>query len=171
MQKRRFAPSPAMVVSLIALFIALGGTIYAAINALPKNSVGTKQIKNGAVTAAKINKSAAGAVKVVGAAGAPAYQVPWQSGAGGGDEELSFYKDALGIVHLQGNAETGSGTDNGTIFTLPAGYRPAGNLYFAVYGAGGSAAHIVVSTGGDVGIFGPSQSFVGLTNITFRAGL
>ena len=59
MQKRRFAPSPAMVVSLIALFVALGGTSYAAITmALPKNSVGTKQIKNGAVTAAKISSSA-----------------------------------------------------------------------------------------------------------------
>src|SRR4051812_8827333 len=41
-------PSPAMVVALLALFIALAGTSYAAIK-LPANSVGTRQIKNGAI--------------------------------------------------------------------------------------------------------------------------
>ncbi len=56
MRKRRLrAPSPPLVISLIALFVALGGTSYAAI-ALPKNSVGTKQLKNGAVTKTKISK-------------------------------------------------------------------------------------------------------------------
>ena|SRR5437016_8279849 len=54
---KRMRPSPALVISLIALFVALGGTGYAAI-VLPKNSVGTKQLKNGAVTAAKISSSA-----------------------------------------------------------------------------------------------------------------
>ncbi len=52
---KRMRPSPALVISLIALFVALGGTSYAAINALPRNSVGTAQIKNGAVTGAKLN--------------------------------------------------------------------------------------------------------------------
>ncbi len=47
-------PSPAMVVACIALMIALGGTSVAAIQALPKNSVGTKQLKKGAVTGAKV---------------------------------------------------------------------------------------------------------------------
>jgi len=55
---KRMHPSPALVISLIALFVALGGTTYAAVNALPRNSVGTKQLKNGAVTAAKLNASA-----------------------------------------------------------------------------------------------------------------
>jgi len=41
------------MLALIALFIALGGTTYAA-TALPKNSVGTKQLKNNAVNATKI---------------------------------------------------------------------------------------------------------------------
>ncbi len=53
---KRFHPSPALVISVIALFVALGGTSYAAMT-LPKNSVGTKQIKNGAVTAAKLNSA------------------------------------------------------------------------------------------------------------------
>jgi hypothetical protein len=48
-------PSPALVISLIALFVALGGTTYAA-RSLPTNSVGTAQIKNEAVTRTKIAK-------------------------------------------------------------------------------------------------------------------
>jgi hypothetical protein len=43
--------------ALLALFVALGGTSVAATNALvPKNSVGTAQLKNGAVSKKKINK-------------------------------------------------------------------------------------------------------------------
>jgi hypothetical protein len=44
-----------MVVALIALFVALGGGAYAAFK-LPKNSVGTKQIKRHAVTPPKLSK-------------------------------------------------------------------------------------------------------------------
>jgi hypothetical protein len=50
---RRRAPSPAMVVACIALAVALGGTSYAAIR-LPAGSVGTKQLKRGAITGIKV---------------------------------------------------------------------------------------------------------------------
>jgi hypothetical protein len=46
-------PSPAMVVACIALAVALSGASYAAI-VLPKNSVGTKQLRNNAVKSPKI---------------------------------------------------------------------------------------------------------------------
>lgn len=49
-------PSPAMLVALVALFAALGGTSYAL--TLSKNSVGTKQLRSGAVTTAKIKNKA-----------------------------------------------------------------------------------------------------------------
>ena len=49
----RHRPSPSMAVALLALSIALGGTGYAAVK-LPKNSVGSKQIKRNAVTGAKV---------------------------------------------------------------------------------------------------------------------
>lgn len=63
MQKRRLrTPSPAFVLSLIALFVALGGTTYAA-TSLPKNSVGTAQLRTGAVTKKKINKKTISALK------------------------------------------------------------------------------------------------------------
>ena len=56
-------PSPAMVVALFALFVALGGTGYA-IATLPANSVGTKQLKKNAVTAKKLRKNAVSSRKV-----------------------------------------------------------------------------------------------------------
>ena len=50
------------VIASIALFVALGGAAVAA--AVPRNSVGTNQLKSGAVTAAKIRKGAVTAGKL-----------------------------------------------------------------------------------------------------------
>src|SRR4029077_7914901 len=59
----------ANVVASLALFLVLaGGTAFAATQMLPKNSVGAKQLKKGAVTAVKLSKSAQQAL--VGAPGA-----------------------------------------------------------------------------------------------------
>jgi hypothetical protein len=51
--KLQLKPSPAMAVACIALFVALSGASYAAI-VLPGNSVGTPQLKVGAVTSSKV---------------------------------------------------------------------------------------------------------------------
>jgi hypothetical protein len=51
--KRLWMPSPAMTVACIALLVALGGTSYAA-TSLPANSVGTLQLKKGAVINTKV---------------------------------------------------------------------------------------------------------------------
>ena len=54
MNSRRIRrPSPSMAIALIALFVALGGTGYAAIN-LPRNSVAAKHIKKGAVRTSEV---------------------------------------------------------------------------------------------------------------------
>jgi hypothetical protein len=60
----RRRPTPAMVVALVALVMATGGSSYAAdgvdalASALANNSVGSKQIKNGQVKHADIGKNA-----------------------------------------------------------------------------------------------------------------
>lgn len=52
----------ANVVASLALFVALGGGAYAATQ-LKKNSVGTRQLKNGAVTEAKLAAAARAALR------------------------------------------------------------------------------------------------------------
>lgn len=54
----RFRPSPALIVAVLALFVALGGVSYAA------TKIGTAQIKNGAVTAKKLHKKAVTTKKI-----------------------------------------------------------------------------------------------------------
>lgn len=55
--------TPSLVISSIALIVALGGTTYA-ITALPANSVGTKQIRAEAVTGKKIAKGTVGSEQI-----------------------------------------------------------------------------------------------------------
>jgi hypothetical protein len=57
-------PSPSMVVAGLALLVALGGTSVAAVTAVPKNSVGTSQLKANAVTNPKLANSAVSNAKL-----------------------------------------------------------------------------------------------------------
>jgi hypothetical protein len=51
------------VVAYLALFVALGGTSYAAIS-IPRGSVGTVQLRNGAVTGSKLAKGSVTSTKL-----------------------------------------------------------------------------------------------------------
>jgi hypothetical protein len=57
--------TPSLVISIIALIVAIGGVSYAAVK-IPKNSVGTKQLKKGAVKTAKLKKGAVSTAKIKG---------------------------------------------------------------------------------------------------------
>ena len=152
---KRFQPSPwhAMAISMTALFVALGGAGYAALS-LPKNSVGTEQLQNGAVVTAKLknggvtkNKldvtgvtvpnalragtattaqrlAAPEAFHLVGAGGEPKFENGWVNRGGSVDEPAGFYRDQEGIVHLQGQIVQPTGPAGTVIFQLPPGYRP-----------------------------------------------
>jgi hypothetical protein len=56
-------PSAPLAISLVALFMSVGGVGYAAIS-LPANSVGTDQIRDEAVTYKKIRPNTVGAVRL-----------------------------------------------------------------------------------------------------------
>ncbi len=55
-------PSPALAVSCLALLVSLSGTGIAAVNALPRGSVGTPQLQTGAVNSLKVRD---GSLKVI----------------------------------------------------------------------------------------------------------
>jgi hypothetical protein len=56
-------PSPALAIAVLALFVAIGGTGYAALK-LPKNSVSSNQIRKGAVKSSDIARNAVTGAKV-----------------------------------------------------------------------------------------------------------
>jgi hypothetical protein len=58
----RHRPSPAILISSVALFMSLGGVGYAAIT-IPNNSVGSSQLKNNSVSYKKIQPGAVGIVR------------------------------------------------------------------------------------------------------------
>jgi hypothetical protein len=121
---KRFHPSPALVISLIALFVALGGTSYAAIALkIPKNSVGTAQLKNGAVTAPKLNSAV---LKSYLKAGGTLPSGATETGQWGGG----------GFA----GADGGGGTDYAiSSFAIPLAYAISGS--HAIYVSGSSATH------------------------------
>lgn len=72
----------ANVISTLCLFMLLGGGAYAAAK-LPKNSVGAKQIKNGAITANKIKKASINSSKLTPATVASLQGAKGETGAAG----------------------------------------------------------------------------------------
>jgi hypothetical protein len=60
----RRRPSVSLVISFVALFVALGGVGYAAIS-LPANSVGNAQLQNGSVGNWKLKANAVGTRKII----------------------------------------------------------------------------------------------------------
>jgi hypothetical protein len=138
MLSRLRRPSPALIIAVIALVMAMVSTGYAAFK-LPKNSVGTKQVKKNAITGAKVkNQTLTGkdiklstlgtvpsaihansadtipapeAAHLVGTAGQPGFEsgsANLPSEAGIGFLPVGFYKDQEGFVHLQGVVNVGS---------------------------------------------------------------
>jgi hypothetical protein len=74
--------SPSMMVACIALLVALGGTSVAAVSALPRNSVGSLQLKNSAVIGTKIATNAVTSAKVKNGSLVTADFAPGQLGPG-----------------------------------------------------------------------------------------
>jgi len=151
-------------------------------------SVGTTDLHNKSVTEGKLAPSAPW--RNVGDPGQPQFDDTCQSGPpchvwanyGGNLAHVAFYKDPLGVVHLKGTAicteisgNCGAGPFQ-LIFTLPAGYAPAADEYFAVPGSDSYGQILVlgqtegVPAGEVIASVGVSTSYMSLDGITFRAG-
>jgi hypothetical protein len=117
----------ANVTSALALFVALGGTSYAAIT-LPRNSVGPAQIRTHAVHKSEIDRGAVGR---------------WEILANGVDRS-EIRRDAVGPSEVRGNAVSSDEIADGTLEAadLSGAARTAlnGVTFRAAYRADGTAA-------------------------------
>lgn len=99
------------------------------------------------------------------------FNTGWQNyttGFGGAWANVEYMKDSQGFVHLHGLCYRATGV-NTVMFTLPAGYRPAGQQIFPV---DSNSAHgrVDVKTNGDVELAaGAAGNWVSLSGITFKA--
>ncbi len=97
----------------------------------------------------------------------PTLNAPWINyGAGFGGAR--YYKDAAGVVHIEGliQAASGSSTNGVTIFTLLAGYRPPDTI-MAITWSGGGACRVDIDSLGNVIMQNGNTAFTSLTGISF----
>jgi hypothetical protein len=89
---KRFTPSPAMVIGCLALLLTLGGTGYAASKALPRNSVGSIQVKDHSLLARdfKAGQLPRGAPGPAGPAGPAGPQGPAGPAGSGGSSTVKW---------------------------------------------------------------------------------
>jgi S-layer homology domain len=113
-------------------------------------------------------------VHLVGTAGEPSFQNEWHNVDPSTTAEAGFFKDALGIVHLQGSILTPIANNGSTVFTLPQAYRPAKLLFLPIAGAG-APAHLILQPDGQLkpgcgssGGLPPANCLVGLDGLAFR---
>jgi hypothetical protein len=104
--------------ALLALFVALGGTTYAA-TALPNNSVGTKQLKKNAVTSPKIKNNAVNGAKI----------------ADNTIKGADMLESSLGKVPSATNADHATNADNATQATTAGTAAPSGAAGGALNGS------------------------------------
>lgn len=90
------------------------------------------------------------------------------TGPNQGYQTLQYMIDKHSVVHMRGLIK--NGTIGATIFTLPAGYRPANKQIFVGIGAG-DAARIDIDNAGVVQVAAGSNSYVSFAQVMFRAEL
>jgi hypothetical protein len=125
-----------MVVACLALAISLSGAAYAVSTALPRNSVGTAQLKNNAVNSAKVRNASLRAADF-----APG-QLPRGQQGPAGPQGPQGPPGATGLQQVSGSGVSNSSSPKSQQQDCPAGKR-------AVGGGGvitGSTANTFLST-------------------------
>ncbi|MBJ7348762.1 MAG: hypothetical protein JHC87_09355 [Thermoleophilaceae bacterium] len=132
---------------------------------LATGGVGTAQLANASVTAAKLAPSPSWTFVGPQGGAAPAFENGWINYSGTATS-CSFYLDSLNIVHLRGVVK--SGTIGATIFTLPVGCRPVLQHNFGTISNGAFGALAVQATGLVTAASG-SNVWFSLDGASFRA--
>ena len=125
--RRRAVPSPSIVVAIVALVVALAGTAFAQ-TVLPRNSVGPRQLRTGAVTSSDIKDRT---IRLTDISRTARSQLRGQQGPAGppGPPGASGTGTGTGAVNLVVQPQAGTvqfGQTNSTTATCPAGRRVTG---------------------------------------------
>jgi hypothetical protein len=163
LNKLRSRLSAPLLISLLALFLALGGAAFA-VQKAPKNSVTSKSIKKNAVTSSDIkNNTVTGNDVNEGTLNLPGSSLPQVSFQSLGS--IQYGKDGFGIVHLRGIQ---SSITNGTAFaTLPAGFRPPATEAQAAVSGFSTPCEVQVGADGTLTPFGCNTLFVDVSSVSF----
>jgi hypothetical protein len=113
----------------------------------------------------------------VGGAGEPAFTNGWvNANFGVFSGPAQFRKDIAGVVHISGAVKSGTVSptnDQGSVFTLPEGYRPSSYVYFPAMTTDGNnvvaAGWVGVRPNGSVVIGVADNRFVSI-NVSFMPG-
>jgi len=138
-------PSPAMVVACFALALALGGTGIAAVSQLvPRNSVGTPQLRNNAVISAKVKNRSLLAVDF------KAGQIPVGPAGPAGPEGPAGQQGAAGPAGPAGpGARWAFVAKDGTILAQSGGISMAsvsGGRYYLNFGSPQTGKLVLATT-------------------------
>jgi hypothetical protein len=133
-----------MTVALLALFVALGGASYAAVS-LPKNTVGSKQLKAGAVGAADIHKNAITSKKVKDrsllARDFKAGQLPSGSAGPKGDPGTNGTNGATSVVVRFAEETTPDNNNDSASVNCNPGERATGGAVRLISGSGANVTY------------------------------
>jgi hypothetical protein len=168
---RRRRPSPAIIISSVALFMSLGGVGYAAIS-IPNNSVGSSQLKNNSVSYKKIQPGAVGIVR----ANTGQLQVRVSGTCGSGQAIATINQVGKVTCNNALPSEFGTTNNTATVTATPATVTnvalPTGASYFALANptatvtSGGTGQRITVSCTLTVGSNTETRSAVIVTDGT-----
>jgi hypothetical protein len=167
----------ANVISMAALFVALGGTATAVTYVVSSNSqIGPGTIsghnppsgKHSNIIAGSINGKDIEAPKLhlLNAPGEPSFQHGCAN-VGSVGLPVGFFKDDQGVVHLQGIYSCPS--SNTVAFQLPPGYRPAPQKHADFPLAQGGPGDFMLVAGPNTG--GPAGGVESTSNIGFLDGI
>jgi hypothetical protein len=165
---------------------------------IKKEAVTAGKIKKGTITGTQINLAKLGTVPaaetanavaasenwhMVGASGEPSFQGGssnyTEAAFGAPLQQVGFYKDRTGVVHLKGIGKVGKQVIGSTtfvpVFTLPPGFRPGPNNTLSLFAASGVTT-LIAATGtslegipADGQVIGSKEGAVVLDGVTFRA--
>src|SRR4051812_2879741 len=138
---KRFVPSPSMMIACFALLVVLGGTGYAAVQALPRNSVTSVQVKDRSLLARdfRAGQLPRGATGPAGPAGPAGPQGPaGPAGSSGSGARWALVRADGGIAAQSGGITLAAHPSSGT-YILSFGSQITGKPILASGGYAGDA--------------------------------